>query len=144
MSGFDRRFETKPDRVRRFEVITGEAGRRPWPDHVKSRIVAESLAPDAVVSVIARRHGLRPQQLFAWRRLAREGRLALPEPEFTFAPVVVAAGEPKSGTPSSAEPLPVPSFGDIEIVFGDAIVRLKGEIHSNRLAMVLDALRRVR
>ena len=31
-----------------------------------------------VISEVARRHDLRPQQLFAWRHQARQGRLALP------------------------------------------------------------------
>jgi transposase-like protein len=34
------------------------------------RIVLEALAPGANVSAIARQHGLRPQQVFTWRRRA--------------------------------------------------------------------------
>ena len=37
----------------------------------KARIVEETLVPGAVVSEIARRHRLTPQQLFGWRRAAR-------------------------------------------------------------------------
>jgi transposase len=58
--------------VRRIEVITGADGRRRWTVDEKARIVAETLGPGVVVSVIARRHGLTPQQLFAWRREARQ------------------------------------------------------------------------
>jgi transposase len=64
--------------VRRLEVITGALGRRRWSAEAKARIVAESLAPGVVISEVARRHDLRPQQLFAWRHQARQGRLALP------------------------------------------------------------------
>ena len=38
----------------------------------KARIIAETLEAGAVVSEVARRHGLRPQQLFTWRREARK------------------------------------------------------------------------
>jgi len=53
-------------------VITGAGGRRHWTADDKARILAETLEPGAVVSVVARRHGLTPQQLFGWRREARK------------------------------------------------------------------------
>ena len=56
--------------VRRIELITGTGRRRRWPCDDKARIVEESLKPDATVSEVARRNGLSPQQLFAWRRAA--------------------------------------------------------------------------
>ncbi|WP_144030550.1 MULTISPECIES: transposase [Bradyrhizobium] len=57
--------------ARRLEVIT-ETGRRRWfSKDDKARIVGETLVPGAVVSEIARRHGLTPQQVFTWRRQAR-------------------------------------------------------------------------
>ena len=42
--------------------------RRRWSWQEKAQIVAESLAPDAVASAIARRYGLHCNQLYAWRR----------------------------------------------------------------------------
>ncbi|WP_353045550.1 transposase [Mesorhizobium sp. M1365] len=36
------------------------------------RIIAETLEPNAIISEVARRYGLRPQQVFAWRREARK------------------------------------------------------------------------
>lgn len=57
--------------ARRLEVIT-ETGRRRWfSKDDKARIVKETLVPGAVVSDVARRHGLAPQQVFTWRRQAR-------------------------------------------------------------------------
>jgi len=53
-------------------VITGAGGRRRWTVDDKARIVEETLEPGASVSVVARRHGLTPQQVFAWRREARQ------------------------------------------------------------------------
>jgi transposase-like protein len=63
-------------RLRRIEMITGAERRRKWSAEEKAEIVAESLAEGAVVSEVARRHGLSPQQLFGWRarlRAAVEG-----------------------------------------------------------------------
>ena len=57
--------------VRRLEVITGTGRRRRFSDKDKARIVEETLAPGAVVSAVARRYGLTPQQVFTWRRQAR-------------------------------------------------------------------------
>ena len=64
--------------VGRCEVVETRRGNRRWPDEVKARIVAESLAPGARVVDVAARHGLVPHQLSDWRRRARQGLLALP------------------------------------------------------------------
>jgi transposase len=81
--------------VRRLEVITGVGGRRSWSRDDKARIVAESFFARANVSAVARRYGLRPQQVYAWRRLARQGALALPaEEEVGFVPIIPGGGEP--------------------------------------------------
>jgi transposase len=102
MSAFDRRFDPEVREVRRLEVITGALGRRRWSAEAKARIVTESLAPGVVISEVARRHDLRPQQLFAWRHQARQGRLALPAAELSFVPLVGATDAPRrSGTSRS-------------------------------------------
>ena len=61
----------EPKAVRRVEAITGSGGQRRFPDDEKARIIEETLVPAAVVSAIARRNGLTPEQLFTWRRQAR-------------------------------------------------------------------------
>jgi transposase len=60
VSELDPTLEPKPVEIRRLEVITGAGSRRRWLAE-KTRIVQEVMAPGAVVSVIARRHGLTPQ-----------------------------------------------------------------------------------
>lgn len=85
------------DEVQRFEIFTGAGRRRGWDDDKKARIIAESYVAGESVSGVARRHGLSPQQLFTWRRLARRKAQAGEASEaLEFAPVVVQA--PGSGS----------------------------------------------
>ncbi len=80
----------EPERqVRRIEVITGAGGRRRWTVDDKARIVAETLEAGAAVSVVARRHGLTPQQLFGWRREARKRRESNEDAGPSFIPAMV-------------------------------------------------------
>jgi len=59
------------------------------PRKLKGRIVAESYLAGAVVSEVARRYEISPQHLFAWRKAARTGLVALPSEEGPmFVPVV--------------------------------------------------------
>jgi transposase len=131
MSAFDRRVDPEIREVRRLEVITGALGRRRWSAEAKARIVAESLAPGVVISAVARRHDLRPQQLFAWRHQARQGRLALPVEELAFVPVVGTAAEA------------APPAGIIEVVLGGAVVRVPPDVDGRLLAKVLRAVQAV-
>jgi transposase len=134
MSAFDRRVDPEVREIRRLEVITRALGRRRWSAEAKARIVAESLAPGAVISEVARRHDLRPQQLFAWRHQARQGRLALPAAELSFVPVVGATDAPPADT--SVAPV-------IEVALGGAIVRVPPEVDGKLLAKVLRAVKSV-
>ncbi|MBV8070695.1 MAG: transposase, partial [Acidobacteriaceae bacterium] len=47
--------------------------RRRWPAEEKARIMQETYAPGMSVSLVARRHGIAPNQLFSWRRLYLQG-----------------------------------------------------------------------
>ena len=71
MNMFDHKLEPKPSVARRVEVFTGTGRRRRWSSDEKARILEETLAVGAVVSEVARRHGITSQQLFGWRRSAR-------------------------------------------------------------------------
>ena len=85
----------KPEAVRRLEVITGTGRRRRFSEDYKAQIIEETLAPGAVVSEVARRHGLTPQQLFGWRRQAREPAASTDRAPPLFVPAVVEAPLPK-------------------------------------------------
>jgi hypothetical protein len=86
--------------VRRIELITGAGRRRGWSSDEKARIVMESLRPGANVSEVARRNGLSPQQLFAWRRKARalfkEDTAPTPADRLATAPVSGSLGGRRS------------------------------------------------
>jgi transposase len=63
------------DTREKVEVITSVQRRRRWSAAEKMRMVEESQEPGASVSLVARRHGVNPNQLFTWRRLAAHGAL---------------------------------------------------------------------
>ena len=58
----------------KIEVLDGPQ-RRHWTASEKLSIVQETYEPDATVSLVARRHGVAPNQLFRWRKLAAQGAL---------------------------------------------------------------------
>ena len=60
------------------DALQARPRRRRWSDDFKSQIVAESYAPGAVVSEVARRHEISAQLLSAWRKAARSGLLKPP------------------------------------------------------------------
>lgn len=139
------RGEGAPEGLQRIEVITGVGRRRRWSPEAKARIVQESRQPGAVVSEVARRHGLSPQQLFGWRREAR-GDLAdggddacgLPRPTATpFVPIVVAtaADHPDDVAGIAA------GGGQIEIAIAGALIRVRGGFDARTLVAVLQAVR---
>jgi transposase len=78
-----------------LEIFTGAGRRRDWSAEEKARIVAESYGPGATVCAVARGHALSPQQLFTWRRLARQAKAEAATPEPLFVPAVVAQPEPE-------------------------------------------------
>jgi transposase len=152
--------------VRRIELITGTGRRRRWLPDVKARILLESLEPGVNISEVARRNGLTPQQLFGWRHQAqlpdsgstgapasqqrpRRGRPRLDRstsqpamssagqaPAPAFAPVVIGVSAASPGPGAATLP------GTIEIVVGDAVVRLGGQVDAQHIAAVLRAVRR--
>lgn len=71
MSTLDHTLKPEATEVRRLEVITGTGRRRQFSEDFKSEVVAETLVAGAVVSEVARRRGLTPQQVFTWRRQVR-------------------------------------------------------------------------
>ena len=127
--------ETNARGVTRLDVLEGPTGRRRWTDEKKALIVAESFSPGARVGDVARRHGLTPQHLTSWRRLAREGKIILPAEEMAgFAAIVV--DDEGADAPAASVP--------IEIETDGVTVRVSADIDADRLADIITALRAAR
>ncbi len=122
--------DAKAEGYRRVEVLTGPRRRREWSEDDKARAVAESCAPGAVVSEVARRWQVSPQQLFTWRRQARAAALVEPPSgALCFVPLV-------SDTPA-AQPMPGAAEGKAE---GALIVVLQASAEVREVAVVAGGL----
>ena len=140
MSSFDPTLDPKPVVVRRLEVLTGVGGRRRWSADDKAPIFEETLAPGATVSEVARRHDIRPQQLFGWRR---EMRIVDPGPAVSFVPALVEAVNSEKverSRPRSART----GRGDIELEFQGVVVRVRRGAEAKTVAAVIKALKATR
>ena len=140
MSTLDTMVSTKDAPLRRVEVIAGVERRRSWSDDERARILEQTLMPGVVISEVARRNGLSPQQLFTWRRQARRmaEKLALGAP--AFVPAIVddsVATLPTTGEAESAsKPAPV-----LELEIGGSSVWVWREAEIDLVTAVVRALK---
>ena len=58
-----------------IDILSGPERRRRWTAAEKVAIVNETYEPGVTVSLVAHRHGIAPNQLFHWRKLAAQGAL---------------------------------------------------------------------
>ena len=58
-----------------IDILSSPERRRRWTAAEKVAIVNETYEPGVTVSLVARRHGIAPNQLFHWRKLAAQGAL---------------------------------------------------------------------
>jgi|SRR5690242_884225 transposase len=104
--------------------------RRHWPLALKRQIVAETLAPGASASVVARRHDVNANQLFRWRRDWRDGLLDAGDDDLV--PVEIAG-----------EALTSAGSGVIEIELSPGVrVRVSGAVDGATLRQALEVLLR--
>ena len=62
--------------IKKVEVeVLGVQRRRRWTPSEKLAMVRETHEPGMSVSLVARKHGINPNQLFQWRKLERIGAL---------------------------------------------------------------------
>jgi transposase len=133
--------------VRRFEVFTGEGRRRKWSLADKLALVAEMAATDNI-SELARRHGLRPSQLFTWRRELRYAAEATVPPSF-----VPAVMEPEPAAVSEEVPAPAKRYrarrsrtnaAAVELEIDGVSVKIAQGADAQVIAAVIDALKTAR
>lgn len=132
-------------------VATDTLGRRTGPRRQytlqeKRQIVQETHARGASVSLVARRHDLNPNQIFAWRRLYRQGLLKADAPENAVPMLPVKVSTPtvmptERATRVRKEPSAVASDSCIEIRLanGNSVI-LHGHVDVKRLARVMGLL----
>jgi transposase len=143
VSTFDHTLKPEATSVRRLEVITGTGRRRQFSEDFKTGIVEETLVAGAIVSEVARRNGLTPQQVFTWRRQAR--RVTASETEApNFVPAVVEPAlpaRPSRGRRRKWTRQVDRSLGSIEVEIEGVSVRIGRGAEAKTVAAVLRALK---
>jgi len=113
----------------RIEVFSGVERRRRWSPEEKLRLVTAAFSPGAVVSEVARRADIHPNQLYRWRQ-------DLGVPLTGFAEVVVSGDLEAPGVTMSSGSAPM-----IEVAFASgAQVRLPISVSPTLASAVIDAL----
>lgn len=106
----------------------------------KRLIVEQALEPGASVAQVARAHGLNANVVFHWRRLYREGKLAVePIQGMKLLPVSIAEREIVERPPEEAVS---PSCGSIHIELpGEVRITVEGHADAAAIRAVLEGLR---
>ena len=145
MSTLDHTLKPEATEVRRLEVITGTGRRRQFSEDFKSEVVAETLVAGAVVSEVARRRGLTPQQVFTWRRQARaSARPGIESAGPKFVPAVIETKAPAGGAPVRRRKQAHDAdriYGLIEVVNAGITVRIGRGADVKTVAAVLRLLK---
>lgn len=114
--------------------VGNRTGRPNYPADFKRRLAVEACAPGISVSKLAQQNGINANMLFKWRRELRAGLFEPTTP--TLLPVLVQPVMKRSPVPP-----PVESGSMIEIIIGDAVVRLHASIDAALLQLVLQSVR---
>ncbi|MEQ3729325.1 MAG: transposase [Tateyamaria sp.] len=111
-------------------------GKREWPLDLKARIVAETLIEGETVKGVAGRYDLIPSTVSDWRRMARQGKLVLPNLDgMGFLPVEIEEAAVPAEVPVGAG-----RSGTLDIVKGDVVIRLDASTPAGRIAEIVMAL----
>jgi transposase len=132
----------------RFEVYTGAGRRRSFTTEEKLALVAR-MAGCENISELARRHQLRPSQLFTWRRELRYAAVAasprsLAPPEPMFVPAVIdQAPEPAPEPPVKASKVRRrgKAAAAVELEIDGVAVKIGRGADATLIGAVIDALK---
>jgi transposase len=121
-------------------ILSGPERRRRWTEAEKLRLVEETLAAEANIAEIARRHDVHPNLLHAWRRQARAGLLVgaveekpRPDEPVRFAAVAITPERPALPAASAA--------GVIEVEFAaGSRMRITGAVEASLVSALIKAL----
>jgi transposase len=144
VSTLDHTLKPEATEVRRLEVITGTGRRRQFSEDFKTQVVEETLLPGAVVSEVARRRGLTPQQVFTWRRQVRRPAAGTEDAAPKFVPAVVETAPPAGvalGRRRKRTPDVDRTCGRIEVEIAGMTVRIGRGADAKMVAAVLRALK---
>lgn len=133
-----------PKLYQRFEVYTGTGRRRSFTLDEKLGLVAEMAVCDNI-SALARRHTLRPSQLFTWRR---ELRYAAQAAQTSNEPMFVPAVIEPPGLAVQAKPGKTRrrrgTSTAVELEIDGVVVKIARGADAGVIAAVIDALKTAR
>jgi transposase len=124
--------------AQRIEIFTGAGRRRSWSAEEKAAIVAESCESGMKVCHVARRHGLTPQQLFGWRREARQRSESVAQAA-PFVPLLVQAADKDACRTDDEGPRSRPHTIELEI--GGASIFIWREADASMVTAIIGALK---
>ncbi|MFK5980704.1 MAG: transposase [Rhizobiaceae bacterium] len=111
-------------------------GKRNWPTELKARVVAETLIEGETVKAVAKRYEVMATTVSDWRRMARTGKLVLPNLDgMDFVPVQIEEAKPPASVP-----IPTANSGTLDVIKGDVTVRLDAGAAPERIAQIAAAL----
>lgn len=118
------------------------AVRRRWPLELKRRIVEESFAPGASVSLVARAYDVNANQVFSWRRRYQRGLLGRPGVAATLLPVRIIGADSKVPVVRlDRKPIQTVPPGSIHVEMAHGRVQVEGTPDPLALRIILESLR---
>jgi transposase len=123
-------------------ILSGPERRRRWTQAEKLRLVEETLAAEANIAEIARRHDVHPNLLHTWRRQARTGLLVgavqekpRPDERVRFAAVAITPERPALPAVAAS------AAGVIEVEFAaGGRMRITGAVEASLVSALIKAL----